>query len=184
MAWVDYTFLTSLPQYLKDVLDFDISQIVLLLRFLAFIGVALCLTAVGYVNHENRYVAVGLLGLSGFFAGIQQAGYVANFIDIAPRFAGVMYGVGNSIATVSGILSPIIVGALTSGKSRTEWQIVFFACAGVSVIAAIVFVCFAQGHVQDWAIEELPRFHSDNLRDGNVFQKDSTKKREDGGPNK
>ncbi|GFR98906.1 vesicular glutamate transporter 2 [Elysia marginata] len=26
MAWVDYTFMTSLPQYLKDVLDFDISE--------------------------------------------------------------------------------------------------------------------------------------------------------------
>ncbi|GFR68866.1 vesicular glutamate transporter 1 [Elysia marginata] len=120
---------------------------------LAFIGRAVCLTSVGYVTHDNRYVAVCLLGLSGFFAGMQQAGYVANFIDIGPRFAGVMFGIGNSIATVTGIVSPIVVGAITSGKSREEWQIVFFICAGISILAAILFDCFAQGHVQAWAVE-------------------------------
>ncbi|RUS71099.1 hypothetical protein EGW08_021145, partial [Elysia chlorotica] len=191
MAWVDYTLMTSLPQYLKDVLDFDISEdgflsatpsvcqfvsslligpiadsvrnrgvgtgrVRKIFQSITFLGIGVCLTSVGYISRENRYVAVGLLGVSGFFAGMQQAGYVANFIDIAPRFAGVLYGVGNSIATVSGILSPIIVGALTTGKSREEWQIVFFVCVGVSVCAAILFDCFAQGDVQPWAQEVTP----------------------------
>ncbi|GFO24915.1 vesicular glutamate transporter 1 [Plakobranchus ocellatus] len=120
MGWVDYTVMTSLPEYLKDMLDFDISQDGLLsaipsvcqfassitvgpladfmrgrgvptgmvrkmFQFATFVGRGLCLLAAGYVTHDKRYVAVALLGLSGLFAGLQQAGYVANFIDIAPR---------------------------------------------------------------------------------------------------
>ena len=53
--------------------------------FPAFLGRAVSLISVGYVTHEMRPLAIALLGLSGFFAGMQQAGYVANFIDIAPR---------------------------------------------------------------------------------------------------
>ncbi|GFO12045.1 vesicular glutamate transporter 3 [Plakobranchus ocellatus] len=122
-------------------------------QFATFVGRGLCLVAAGYVTHDKRYVAVALLGGSGLFAGLQQAGYVANFIDIAPRFTGVMYGFGNSMATLSGIVSPIVVGAVTTENTRTEWQTVFFVCAGLSIMAVIVFVCFAKGHVQEWAIE-------------------------------
>ncbi|KAK3780642.1 hypothetical protein RRG08_044866 [Elysia crispata] len=189
MGWVDYTIMTSLPQYLQDILDFDISQdgflsaipsvtqfvsslligpvadnirnrgvrtgaVRKIFQTLTFIGRAACLTSAGYVTHGNRYLAVGLVSLSGFFAGLQQAGYVANFIDIAPRFAGVMYGVGNSMATLSGIVAPLIVGAVTTGKSRTEWQTVFFICAGISTVATVFFDCCAQGHVQPWAVAD------------------------------
>jgi ACS family sodium-dependent inorganic phosphate cotransporter-like MFS transporter 5 len=36
---------------------------------------------------------------------------VAN--DIAPAYAGIIFGISNTFATISGIISPYVVGALT-----------------------------------------------------------------------
>jgi hypothetical protein len=36
---------------------------------------------------------------------------VAN--DIAPAYAGIVFGISNTFATISGIVSPYVVGALT-----------------------------------------------------------------------
>ena len=36
---------------------------------------------------------------------------VAN--DIAPAYAGIVFGISNTLATIPGIISPYVVGALT-----------------------------------------------------------------------
>jgi hypothetical protein len=40
---------------------------------------------------------------------------VAN--DIAPAYAGIVFGISNTLATIPGIVSPYIVGALTEKVS-------------------------------------------------------------------
>jgi len=34
-------------------------------------------------------------------------------MDIAPMFAGILFGISNSVAAVTGFLSPVIVGIVT-----------------------------------------------------------------------
>lgn len=48
-------------------------------------------------------------GISGF----QYAGWVVNHVDIAPKYAGTLFGIGNTFATISGIVAPMVVAALT-----------------------------------------------------------------------
>jgi len=40
---------------------------------------------------------------------------VAN--DIAPAYAGIVFGISNTFATIPGIISPYVVGALTEKVS-------------------------------------------------------------------
>jgi hypothetical protein len=41
------------------------------------------------------------------------AGYLVNINDIAGSYSGIVFGISNTIATVPGILSPYVAGALT-----------------------------------------------------------------------
>ena len=188
-AWINYIFLSCLPQYMKDVLHFDIDQngILTSLPYVgeavsgllsgqvadimrnrgittrttrvvfqcsSYIGIAASLLGVGFITEEHRYIAVGLLAISGLFVGLTQAGYIANFVDIGPRFCGIMYGIGNCLATVPGFVTPLMVAAMTQDKTQQEWQRVFYVCIGVCLFATLVYSVFAGGNVQAWAIVE------------------------------
>ncbi|XP_066138412.1 sialin [Euwallacea fornicatus] len=98
------------------------------------IGTVFCLT-----------LAVGL----GAFA---WAGFSVNHLDVAPQYASVIMGIGNTIATLPGIISPILSGYIVSKPPRImEWQTVFYISAGIYMFGAIVYGFFASGELQNWA---------------------------------
>lgn len=39
-----------------------------------------------------------------------------NHLDIAPRYASILMGISNGVGTLSGMVCPLIVGALTKHK--------------------------------------------------------------------
>lgn len=43
-------------------------------------------------------------------------GFNVNHLDIAPRYASVLMGLSNGVGTLSGMVCPLIVGALTRHK--------------------------------------------------------------------
>lgn len=54
-------------------------------------------------------IAVGL----GAFA---WSGFAVNHLDIAPQYASVLMGIGNTFATIPGIVSPMLTGYLVDDK--------------------------------------------------------------------
>uniref|UniRef100_A0A914W9H0 Major facilitator superfamily (MFS) profile domain-containing protein n=1 Tax=Plectus sambesii TaxID=2011161 RepID=A0A914W9H0_9BILA len=77
------------------------------------IGQAGALIAVGYCEQGQEMLAVALLTLSQGISGLQYGGYTVNHVDIAPRFAGTLLGISNTVSTVSGIAAPFIAASLT-----------------------------------------------------------------------
>lgn len=58
-------------------------------------------------------------------AGIESLAWVGfgiNHLDIAPRFASILFGITNTCATIPGILAPLLVGAITSTRVGIEYQ--------------------------------------------------------------
>ncbi|XP_076451307.1 sialin-like [Babylonia areolata] len=94
----------SLHLYLQNVLRLENS---------AFLGGAASLVLVGYMSCSQRALAVFLLSLCMCFAAFNLAGYSVNHVDLAPRHAGVMYGSQILLATIPGMIAPLVVGALT-----------------------------------------------------------------------
>lgn len=43
-------------------------------------------------------------------------GFNVNHLDIAPRYASILMGISNGVGTLSGMVCPIIVGAMTKHK--------------------------------------------------------------------
>ena len=106
------------------------------------------------------------IGISGF----QYAGFVVNYLDICPQFAGFVLGIGNTLSCLAGLVSPILMGWLTPTVkeathhfilssqffqgSKEEWLLVFYVTGLVLVAGAVIFSLLASAEVQDWAKDE------------------------------
>ncbi len=78
-----------------------------LLHFIGLLIAAIGLLAVGYFG-SSSFEAVIYLTISIGFSGTIAAGFFINHIDIAPQFAGILFGISNMIATIPGMLGPIV----------------------------------------------------------------------------
>jgi len=70
------------------------------------------MVVVGYTKNKNLAI-VGLtlaVGLGGF----TWTGFPINHLDIAPRYASILFGISNCLATLPGIISPLAVGMITT----------------------------------------------------------------------
>lgn len=51
-----------------------------------------------------------------FLTFSSESGFNVNHLDIAPRYASILMGISNGVGTLSGMVCPLIVGALTKHK--------------------------------------------------------------------
>uniref|UniRef100_A0A8D1BJ02 Vesicular glutamate transporter 1 n=3 Tax=Sus scrofa TaxID=9823 RepID=A0A8D1BJ02_PIG len=119
---------------------------------------ATLLLVVGYSHSKG--VAISFLnglphpgGSSGQLFG-DLPGFNVNHLDIAPRYASILMGISNGVGTLSGMVCPIIVGAMTKHKTREEWQYVFLIASLVHYGGVIFYGVFASGEKQPWAEPE------------------------------
>ncbi|XP_042197417.1 vesicular glutamate transporter 2.2 [Callorhinchus milii] len=110
------------------------------------------LLVVGYSHSKG--VAISFLVLAVGFSGFAISGFNVNHLDIAPRYASILMGISNGVGTLSGMVCPLIVGAMTKHKSREEWQYVFLIASLVHYAGVIFYGLFASGEKQPWADPE------------------------------
>ncbi|XP_046330784.1 sialin-like isoform X2 [Haliotis rufescens] len=127
------------------------------LSLIGMLGPAVSLIGVAHMDCTQHVGAVILLCGAVGLCGFHFSGYFINHGDIAPNYAGTLFGITNTAATVPGILAPYIVGAITPNKSQEEWQTAFYICAGVYIFGALVYLVFGSGKIRHWAkvIEKL-----------------------------
>ncbi|KAG8438344.1 hypothetical protein GDO86_008869 [Hymenochirus boettgeri] len=113
---------------------------------------ATLLLVVGYSHSKG--VAISFLVLAVGFSGFAISGFNVNHLDIAPRYASILMGISNGVGTLSGMVCPLIVGAMTKNKTREEWQYVFLIASLVHYGGVIFYGIFASGEKQPWADPE------------------------------
>ncbi|XP_076471836.1 sialin-like [Babylonia areolata] len=121
-----------------------------LFQAVSFLGAGACLVGVGFVDCEHRSLAVVLLTIAVGFEGLSYSGYIVNHIDFGPRFAGVLFGITNTVSTVPGVVAPEVAGLLTPNRTQEEWRNVFYVCGSFTLLGAIVFGGFAQTDTEPW----------------------------------
>ncbi|KAL1420786.1 hypothetical protein MTO96_023826 [Rhipicephalus appendiculatus] len=148
-----YTLMTELPNYLKNILGFGLTQNGILngapylaLSVLSLIigwtsdlvrrrnivtvttvrkicdsvsafGPALCLIAVTMAPCE-RMLAVLWFWMAISLISFANSGFNCTHVDMAPAFAGTLFGITNCIGNTTGIIAPQVVGYLTETH---EW---------------------------------------------------------------
>ena len=108
--------------------------------FLGKLTGSTALVVLAFLDCSQAPAAVGVMVLGVALGGIQMFGFGVNHIDIAPRYAGTLYGISNTAACVSGFLVPYIVSVLTHNVSYTRIIFLF-------VIHTIVLFCSNHNNV-------------------------------------
>ncbi|XP_075232404.1 vesicular glutamate transporter 1-like isoform X2 [Lycorma delicatula] len=113
-------------------------------------------------SHSSSPAAVvATLTVAVGFGGFAWSGFSVNPLDIAPQYASVLMGLSNTVATIPGMLSPLLTGYLIKEKTAEEWQTVFHISAVVYVAGAIIYAVFASGRKQPWAsVDQEPNLLS------------------------
>lgn len=106
------------------------------------------------------------LGLnSGVFTG-----FLTNHIELAPNFAGTLMGITNSLANVTSILGPLLVGFVVTDSVRNtitinkyaytykylfqtnkeQWGIIFLCSAAIFFLGNLFYIIFGTAETQPW----------------------------------
>ncbi|XP_075165435.1 sialin [Haematobia irritans] len=100
---------------------------------------------------KDPYVCVAIMTISLGFNGAATASNLQNSQDLAPNYAGTLYGIINCVGTTPGIFSPMIVAAFTKESNTIEqWHYIFLIGAAVYIIPAFIFWIFGSGKIQKW----------------------------------
>ena len=107
---------------------------------------AVSFVVLGFMRNDGAAFIVMIIAVST--SGFAYPGYSANCLDICPKYTGILYSLSNTIATVPGIVAPILAGAIVgSPPTFVQWQIVFAIAAGLYVMGNVVYVKYARGDV-------------------------------------
>lgn len=67
-----------------------------------------------FVTSKLAYVGVLLVTIGLAFTGLSYgSGFLVNANDIGGSYAGLVFGLSNTIGTIPGVIAPYLVGALT-----------------------------------------------------------------------
>lgn len=105
-----------------------------------FIGPAVFLTIISFVPLTNAPGAVVVLmvitiGLAGFV----RAGYTVNHLDIAPRYASVIFSTSTTIAIIPGIVAVQLTGYMLDASSD-NWALPFMITVGIYLVGTGVYL--------------------------------------------
>lgn len=77
------------------------------------------------------------VGLSGNLLRLHAGGVSANHLDIAPRHAGVVFGVGNTAGTLAGLVAVPGLGYVL--QHTGNWSLAFGLAAAHNVVGAALW---------------------------------------------
>lgn len=132
-------------------------------------GPATCLLIITFsVSVENTMLTLtlGLFILCVTLQGGLYSGWMVNSQDIAPNFAGTIYGITNGIGNIPGFVAPKIAGILVNEDPTdpTRWKGVWITTASISFVCSIFYIIFGAGNTQPW--NNIDATNTDSQGDG------------------
>ncbi|KAL0821741.1 hypothetical protein ABMA28_005164 [Loxostege sticticalis] len=122
-------------------------------------------------------LSVALITMSMGFNGAATLTNLQNHQDLAPNYAGTLYGIANFVGSTAGFFTPMITAYFTrSGNSFEHWRPVFFVGASVYVVSAIFFILFGTGNIQSWNFgrEDTTEEKEDREKNGDLKEMNGT----------
>ncbi|CAF1621551.1 unnamed protein product [Rotaria magnacalcarata] len=124
---------------------------------------AICLLLISFLDCQHRYLAVCLLIVGVAFNGlIMSGGCMVNVLDFSGVHSGVVFGLCNTIASISGFCAPFLTSVITKNKTTAQWRIAFMLYAASFLISAIAFSLLALGETEPWARDDV---HDEQIND-------------------
>ncbi len=107
-------------------------------------GMAAAMMVVGYA--ETIWVAIAIMTVSNALGSAAVGGFVVNHMDIAPKYAGTLMGITNTMAAVPGIIGVYTAGLIL--ELTGSWVLVFQLAGTISLFGMLFYLRFASADKQ------------------------------------
>lgn len=87
---------------------------------------ATLMIGVGFLDDNNKSLAIALMTLNVGFNGGATIGCVLSTIDLSPNHAGVVMGIINPVANITPLIAPLVVGIVVTDVVSWIFFLVFF----------------------------------------------------------
>ncbi|XP_003743735.1 sialin [Galendromus occidentalis] len=126
-----------------------------LFNSIAMFGSSIVLMLVVTVAGCDGQMSLILFLIAGAIRGLAESSTGPIAIDMAPDFAGTIFGLTVTVGSFSGIIVPYVSGLLTNEvNSTTNWSYSFYVAGAVGILSGIVFLVFGSADLQPWAVEQ------------------------------
>ncbi|CAK1547117.1 unnamed protein product [Leptosia nina] len=140
---------------------------------IAATGPAICIVLASYAGCD-RFAAVAYFIASMALMGGFYSGMKVNALDLAPNYAGSLTAMINGTSTLSGIITPYLIGLLTPDSTLKQWRVAFWICFAVLVVTNIIYNIWADGKQQWW--DDIRKFgYPDDWKHGPLKRSDDDK---------
>ncbi|CAH1100743.1 unnamed protein product [Psylliodes chrysocephalus] len=138
-----------LSDYLSSKKTFTITQLRKIFVGVGFMGQ--CLFLIISVHWLSKFGTIFCLIVAVGFGGFAMSAFWVNILDMAPNNGPIIIAMANTLATVPGVVSPILTGYLVTDETSVEqWRIIFYITAIIYLLGSIFFICFGTGELQPW----------------------------------
>jgi len=79
------------------------------------------------------------------------SGYCVNFADVVPAYSGIIFGLGNTFASLAGVIGNIVAGVVVNRPVLEQWRKLFVMFGIVYFIGGIAFLLFGTAVPRKWA---------------------------------
>ncbi|XP_034473847.1 sialin-like [Drosophila innubila] len=111
---------------------------------------AAALTGLCFIGCRH-YFAVAFMCIGIVAMGAAYSGSLSSHMDIAPKYAGMLMGMTNTVATIPGITVAQLVGYITEGNQTiAAWRTIFSIAIVLLLIEFLVYTIFGSSEKQDW----------------------------------
>ncbi|GMT17069.1 hypothetical protein PFISCL1PPCAC_8366, partial [Pristionchus fissidentatus] len=123
----------------------------------AFIGSAICFAVLACMSSETKYFNMLLIGGAAGILGATTGGFFKAGPVISKQYSHFVTGNISLMLTLTMIVVPFIVNALTPNNTQDEWRWVFVITLAVQVVTDIFFCIFIRGDACEWTEDEWIR---------------------------
>nr|XP_042911231.1 putative inorganic phosphate cotransporter isoform X1 [Parasteatoda tepidariorum]XP_042911232.1 putative inorganic phosphate cotransporter isoform X2 [Parasteatoda tepidariorum] len=154
LPWLTMTLCSILASLTADTIRasgrLEITTIRKLMTSIAIFLPGVCVLSIAFIGC-HPIIIVAVLCLSFGFNGFIFSGVLVNHVDMSPQFAGTLFGITNTAATLPGFLAPTLIGViLKSGQTLNNWGIIFMMTSAIYFIVGIFYIIFASADLQPW----------------------------------
>ncbi|XP_067122848.1 sialin-like [Centruroides vittatus] len=141
-----------IADFIKTRKYFSITNIRKIFEAIATFGPAACILAISFLGCDSTKVIICLIIGMGCF-GFAVSGDIAIVLDLAPEFAGVLFGLTYGLCNAAGIIAPYIAGIILEKHEGelVQWSYIFYMISFAYFLSGVIFVLGATAELQPWA---------------------------------
>ncbi|XP_046327454.2 sialin-like [Haliotis rufescens] len=123
---------------------------------------AIVLIIAGVLPSSHPTVKLTLLVTGVSLTGcVYSGGYIINAIDISPQYAGIVFGISNTVASAFVLLGSATIAESVHAGYQGNWEILVVVTATIYIFGSLFYLVFGSGSPQHWNTTPCPTHHDE-----------------------